>query len=262
MKHLEIRAAMPFSAEKYAIGFRYTTNKMRLLETGAGKGVEIICCESRQDAELGDILYEHSILHLSEQMPRMLRLLSPKSSEEVHIKSNIKFPQVTSTYTNHYMKEAFHITTQEISETGKKVNENALLLDNNKISSRNVITIDILNPPISNNDKSLTPNLETLIPNARQKVLDSDWLQTEPNTMINYQFSDIKFKWFGLQEKVEKILEKELIRINAIYHRRMYYWMDEWYNMTMTDLEASQDTIKQALDEKRHQSEFTGLVTR
>lgn len=260
MRFVEIRIPMPFSVEKHEIGSRYTTSKMRLLETGANKGVEIVIPpEPRQDPDLGNVLYEHSILHLSDQIPRTIRMLSPKGSPEVHIKRHTNYPEVRSEYTNHYMKDAFHIRTQETSIAGKEENNNALLLDEEKVSARRVIAIDILNPRISDENKLLTPNLEKIIPDARQKSLATDWLSTESETMINYQFSEINFKWFGLQERVESILEKTFVRINSIYYRRMYYWIDEWYNMTISDIEKYEETIKEELDKKRNSAEFTGL---
>ncbi len=129
-----------------------------------------------------------------------------------------------------------------------------------QISSRKVINIDIFNPYLSDEDKALTPNLKSFIPDARGQAIDPDWQQKESDVMINYQFSEFEFSWWGIQDKVEIIIERALARVSAIYHRQMYFWMDEWHGMTLADIEAFENSTRDQLVEKRQQAEFTGLT--
>ncbi len=128
MKHIEIRVALPFTLAQYEIGCRYTTNKMMLLETGGNCGWEKVHgFEHGNDSELGNMQFERCILYVNNQLPNLLRTLLPTGSDEIEIQRLSNFPKAKILYTNPaYMKDNFHITTNEVSEPGKSINENAL----------------------------------------------------------------------------------------------------------------------------------------
>ena len=158
------------------------------------------------------------------------------------------------------MKDTFHIHIDGSCETGNIAAENPLMLSDEQLQQRRVIKIDLLDPYLSSDDLSLTPKLATLELQARNnQPLTNNWVNIEENQIMVYNFLDIKFKWWGLQDTMESRIEKSMYRILAIYFRRMYAWMDEWHNLSLTDVENFERETKDKLMTKRTSGEFTGL---
>lgn len=261
-KFVEYRTALPFTTEQYEIASRYTSAKMKLEETGDNKGYETIHnYEPYEQPNLGLGIADYQILHISDQLPTVLRSLLPRGAEELRITNFIKYPRARTEITNpSYMKENFHILIDAICETGNAAAENPLMLPDDKLTQRRVIKIDLIDPYLSTEDLALTPKLADLPLQARDNVpLTSNWQNSEANQIIVCQFFEIEFKWWGLQDSAEARIEKAMYRIFAIYFRRMYAWMDQWHNMTLTDVANYENEVKDKLNQKRLSSEFTGL---
>ncbi|XP_030837746.1 phosphatidylinositol transfer protein alpha isoform-like [Strongylocentrotus purpuratus] len=71
---------------------------------------------------------------------------------------------------------------------------------------------------------------------------------------------EIEFKWFGLQEKVQKDISRAHTRIYTNFYRTLICSLDEWYGMTMEDIRELEAKIKRDLDEARVSGEVRGMV--
>lgn len=57
-----------------------------------------------------------------------------------------------------------------------------------------------------------------------------------------------EFKWLGLQDRVENYMLKSQQRMFTIFHRKIYCWMDQWYGLTMKDIQLLEERIQKELD--------------
>lgn len=65
-----------------------------------------------------------------------------------------------------------------------------------------------------------------------------------------YKLVREKFKWFGLQTRVESLIMTQEERLFRNMHRQLFCWMDEWYGMTMENIrELEAKTAKELVDE-------------
>ncbi|XP_028165148.1 phosphatidylinositol transfer protein beta isoform-like [Ostrinia furnacalis] len=77
--------------------------------------------------------------------------------------------------------------------------------------------------------------------------------------MTCYKLVTAEFKWFGLQSKVENVIQKSERRLFTIFHRQVFCSMDDWYGMTMADIRAIEDRTKEELERLRREGEVRGM---
>ena len=77
--------------------------------------------------------------------------------------------------------------------------------------------------------------------------------------MCCYKLYSIKFKWFGLQTKVESIIQKTVFRLLFNFHRQVFCWIDKWFGMTIEDIRELESKTKEDLDKMRKESEVKGM---
>ena len=67
-----------------------------------------------------------------------------------------------------------------------------------------------------------------------------------------YKLVRERFKWFGLQGRVESLIMSQEERLFRNFHRQLFCWMDEWYGLTMQDIRrleaATADDLKNELE--------------
>merc|ERR1719327_1603035 len=87
--------------------------------------------------------------------------------------------------------------------------------------------------------------------------------------MTCYKLVSVKFKWFGLQNRVEKYVHTAEKRIFTLFHRQVFCWMGPhksindttasgWYGMNMADIRRIEEETKAVLDKERATGEKRG----
>lgn len=66
--------------------------------------------------------------------------------------------------------------------------------------------------------------------------------------MTCYKLVTIKFKWWGLQTRVESMVQSIEQRLFTVFHRQLVCWMDRWHGLTMNDIRRLEEETKHALD--------------
>jgi len=90
-----------------------------------------------------------------------------------------------------------------------------------------------------------------------------------PHCMTCYKLVSVKFKWFGLQSRVEKYVHTAEKRIFTLFHRQVFCWMGPhksindstapgWYGMNMGDIRRIEAETKAQLDKERATGEKRG----
>ncbi|KAJ8287128.1 hypothetical protein GJAV_G00047970 [Gymnothorax javanicus] len=76
--------------------------------------------------------------------------------------------------------------------------------------------------------------------------------------MCAYKLVTVKFKWWGLQSKVENFIHQQERRIFTNFHRQLFCWMDGWVGLTMEDIRRMEDETQKELEEMRTKGSVRG----
>jgi hypothetical protein len=87
--------------------------------------------------------------------------------------------------------------------------------------------------------------------------------------MCAYKLVTVEFKWFGLQNRVEKFIQNVCLiyfyaygkcnmilkflfqserRLFLKFYRQMFCWMDQWYGLTIEDIRRIEEEVKHELN--------------
>eukprot|EP00111_Clytia_hemisphaerica_P001136 TCONS_00003235-protein len=267
----EYRVTLPMSVEEYRIGQLYGVAEASKNETGRGEGIEVVTNEPREEVIPGErsgatmkCQYTYKIFHLSSKVPTFIRSLAPTGSLEIHEQSWNAYPYCRTVYSNHYMKDRFHIVIETRHEPGTGDIDNVHNLPANQLNKRVVEKIDIVNDPCRQVDdkEEEDPTKFKSEKTGRGPIQGSGWEQTQDPVMTCYKLYHIEFQWFGLQGKVESVIVKTVRRLLFNFNRQMFCWIDKWHSMTIEDIRALEDQTKEDLGNMRSNGEVRGMRER
>ncbi|CAI5797246.1 transfer beta isoform isoform X2 [Podarcis lilfordi] len=78
--------------------------------------------------------------------------------------------------------------------------------------------------------------------------------------MCAYKLVTIKFKWWGLQNKIENFIQKQEKRIFTNFHRQLFCWIDRWIDLTMEDIRRMEDETQRELEAMRKKGSVRGTL--
>ncbi|KAI9542389.1 hypothetical protein NQZ68_020736 [Dissostichus eleginoides] len=251
----EFRVILPISVEEYQVGQLYSVAEASKNETGGGEGVEVLKNEPyEKDGEKGQ--YTHKIYHLQSKVPSFVRMLAPSSALNIHEKAWNAYPYCRTVITNEYMKENFliKIETWHKPDTGHL--ENVHGLDPETWKKVDVVYLDIADRT-QVEPKDYKPEED---PCRYKSVktgrgpLGPDWKKELPKKtdcphMCAYKLVTVKFKWWGLQNKVESFIQKQEKRLFTNFHRQLFCWIDKWIDLNMEDIRRMEEETRKELDE-------------
>ncbi|KAI1715998.1 phosphatidylinositol transfer protein [Ditylenchus destructor] len=245
---------MPLSLDEYEKGQRYSVSKSSLNETGGGQGVEILKSEPFESDTLrpGQVVkgtYTHKIYHLYKKAPWFMRKILPEAFFNVEEESWNAFPYSKTVITNpEYMEKDFYVIIETMHTEEDVINDNALDLNKDVLKGREVIYLDIYD------ETHLKPNDTTDETNPRIfrstragfEPLTQGWaIHVEPRIIV-YKNVQVYFKWFGLQNRVERYFHKSYPRLFMKFNREMFCWIDEWIHLSDVELDNyERDAIAQ-----------------
>jgi len=264
----EYRMSLPLSVDEYKIGQLYSVSKISLLETGGGEGVEYVMNEpfEREIPHLKDGntykgQYTYKIIHLQSKLPKFIRVLAPAGSLEIHEESWNAYPTIVTKYSNDYMKKNFHIVLMSHHDDGKTLLDNATNLPAEKLAKRVITDLDIVSYRIDSRDydESEDPTNFKSVKTGRGP-LQKGWSQTHEPLLRVYKSYDIVFKWWGIQEKVERLIVKAISRLLARSNRRLFAWLDEWHGMDIDEIRKYEEKVKLELNDLRNTGGPRGMT--
>ncbi|XP_071094072.1 phosphatidylinositol transfer protein alpha isoform-like [Haliotis cracherodii] len=269
----EFRVTLPVTVDEYQVAQLYSVAQASKNETGGGEGIEVIKNEPFSPSEgqqppdplLGGDFntgqYTYKIYHLQSKVPGYIRLLAPKGSLEIHEEAWNAYPYCRTVITNpEYMKDCFHIVIESLHLPDRGDTANAHRLSPEELKHLDVYNIDITDK-VSNSDykKSTDPKLFKSQKTGRGPLDAPNWQEKVDPVMCAYKLVRAKFKWFGLQSRVEKFIMKQEQRLFTNFHREVFCWMDQWYGLTMKDIRAIEDKTKEELDQSRRTGDVRGM---
>ncbi|KAB0364506.1 hypothetical protein FD754_008662, partial [Muntiacus muntjak] len=215
----------------YQVGQLYSVAEASKNETGGGEGIEVLKNEPyEKDGEKGQ--YTHKIYHLKSKVPAFVRMIAPEGSLVFHEKAWNAYPYCRTIVTNEYMKDDFFIKIETWHKPDLGTLENDYKADE---------------------DPALFQSVKTkrgpLGPNWKKELANSP----DCPQMCAYKLVTIKFKWWGLQSKVENFIQKQEKRIFTNFHRQLFCWIDKWIDLTMEDIRRMEDETQKELETARRQ---------
>ncbi|KAK2837497.1 hypothetical protein Q5P01_014709 [Channa striata] len=176
-------------------------------------------------------------------------------------------PNLDSVVTNEYMKDSFFIKIETWHKPDLGTQENVHKLDNSTWENVTVVPIDIADrSQVSSADykpdedpakyKSVKTGRGPLGPTWKKELAN----KTDCPRMCAYKLVTVKFKWWGLQTKVENFIHEQEKRIFTNFHRQLFCWIDKWVDLTMDDIRRMEAETQRELDELRKQGEVRGTT--
>ncbi|KAM6459122.1 LOW QUALITY PROTEIN: phosphatidylinositol transfer protein alpha isoform [Liasis olivaceus] len=273
----EYRVVLPVSVEEYQVGQLYSVAEASKNETGGGEGVEVLVNEPyERDGERGQ--YTHKIYHLQSKVPPFVRMLAPEGALDIHEKAWNAYPFCRTALfffpcpgfgaviTNEYMKDDFLIKIETWHKADAGMQENVHKLDPEEWKNVEAVYIDIADRShVLSRDykpeedpakfKSVKTGRGPLGPNWKKEL----GKQSECPYMCAYKLVTVKFKWWGLQNKIENFIQKQERRLFTNFHRQLFCWLDRWVDLTMEDIRRMEDETKRQLDEMRERDPLKGM---
>lgn len=261
------------TVDEYQVAQLYSVAQASKNETGGGEGIEVLKNEPFTSTEgvqpKAPLLngnyttgqFTHKIYHLASKVPTYILWLAPKGALEIHEEAWNAFPYCRTVITNpDYMKENFVIKIETMHLPDRGETENAHGLDAEGLRQREVVRIDIAHDPVDRRDYKAEEDPTTFksTKTGRGPLKESGWEKSCDPVMTCYKLVTVEFKWWGLQGKVEKFIQKAERRIFTNFHRQVFCWTDQWHGLTMADIRALEDKTKVELDEQRKRGPVRG----
>lgn len=261
----EYRIIIPLTVEEYHIGQLYGVAEASKNETGGGDGIEIVANEPK-DALLDDQIiksqHTHKIFHLASKVPKIVKQLVSKGALEMHEIAYNAYPYCKTTYLNpDYMKDDFHIDIETKHVAGRGDIENVHNLSQKELLQRKVVVIDIAdNTTCDRRDykESEDPSKFKSVKTNRGPLVGKGWEKNIEPVMCCYKLYRVKFKWWGIQTRVESMILKSVQRLLYNFHRQVFCWIDKWHGMTIEDIRELEERTKNELEELRRKGSVRG----
>lgn len=267
MRIVEYRVVVPTNVKQYQIANLYVCAQRTREMSGGGEGVEILKNEpyERED-EKGQ--FTHKVMHFKSKVPSFIRWVIPDKYLHVHEISHNGYPHFHTVYNCPGMKDDFYllVESQHLPYTDEKsCPDNALNLTEEELKERKIVWLDIVDGrPVPEKPEwdmrdyvCPAAKIETPLVGASSKGTPFPKVfadETKPpkwtlgytgEMVVCVKVVKIKFKWFGLQTKVENYaLDNVFPNTFTDSHRAMFQWADKWYTMTMEDIRKLEDEVQ------------------
>ncbi|XP_030004723.1 phosphatidylinositol transfer protein beta isoform isoform X1 [Sphaeramia orbicularis] len=258
----EYRVVLPVSVEEYQVGQLYSVAEASKNETGGGEGIEVLKNEPyEKDGEKGQ--YTHKIYHLKSKVPGYVKMIAPEGALVFHEKAWNAYPYCRTIVTNEYMKDDFMIKIETWHKPDMGTIENVHDLDEQTWSTVEVVPIDIASKEEVAGGDYKPEEDPALFHSAKtdRGPLGPDWkneLKTDCPYMCAYKLVTVKFRWWGLQTKVENFIHRQEKRIFTNFHRQLFCWIDKWFGLTMEDIRRMEEETQKELEELRKKGPIRG----
>ena len=249
----EYRIVLPVSVEEYQVGQLYSVAEASKNETGGGEGIEVLKNKPyEKEGEKGQ--YTHKMYYMKSKVPWFVKKLAPEGSLVFHEKAWNAYPYCCTIITNEYMKDDFMIKTETWHKADMGTFENVHQLDEQTLKNVEVVPIDIANKDEVAPEDYKPEEDPALFHSTKtgRGPLSPEWkkeLKSECPHMCAYKLVTVKFRWWGLQTKVENFIHKQDKRIFTNFHRQLFCWIDRWVGLSMDDIRKMEDETQKELQE-------------
>ncbi|KAL5477139.1 hypothetical protein EMCRGX_G023888 [Ephydatia muelleri] len=245
---IEYRIPLPLTVEEYKIAQLYIIQK-KSREEGE---VQLITNKPYTDGPNGSGQYTDYIYYIDRHLPGWLRSLAPKTALEVHEESWNAYPYTKTKFSLPFVEKfQIHLETLFVADSGNQ--ENVFNLKGAELNEREIVVMDMVTEQLTGHDykQEEDPHLFRSQKTGRGPLMD-DWRTKPPDRVIMcaYKLMKIEFPYWGLQSKVERLIDHALHQIMLRAHKQAWAWQDEWVGLTMDDIRALERDTQRILQEK------------
>ncbi|CAH8515971.1 unnamed protein product [Schistosoma turkestanicum] len=274
----EFRIILPLTVDEYHVGQLWAVAEASKNETGGGEGIEVLVNEpfnrevnppqsplKANGEEFFSGQYTHKRFYLARKVPGYVRLLAPKGSLEIDEKAWNAYPYCRTVLQNpKYMQDNFTLMIESMHVQDKVNIENVHNLPPKLLAQREVVYIDIVNDQLhsaSDYDPACDPRTYQSIKTGRGPLVGPRWWEnTDLPIMCAYKLVTCEFKWWGIQGRVENMIQNQERRIFLNFNRQVFCWLDKWHGLSMDDIRAIENKTKEELDQQRLVGSIRGTV--
>uniref|UniRef100_A0A1B6C760 Cytoplasmic phosphatidylinositol transfer protein 1 n=2 Tax=Clastoptera arizonana TaxID=38151 RepID=A0A1B6C760_9HEMI len=245
----EYRICMPLSVEEYQIGQLYMIARHSHEQSESGEGVEVVLnCPCEHEVH-GKGQYTEKRIHLSSRLPYWIQSFLPKVFYVIEKAWNY-YPYTITEYTCSFLPKLV-INIQTRFENNNGSNDNCLNLNEEELKNRTVETIDIAYDEINPKHYKEEEDLRFFQSKKTHRgPLIEGWQNTTSPIMCSYKFVQTSFEVWGLQTKVEELIQKSIRDILLLGHRQAFAWIDEWYGMSLVDVRVYEGEMQRQTNVK------------
>ncbi|KAK0174351.1 hypothetical protein PV327_010133 [Microctonus hyperodae] len=252
----EYRICMPLTVEEYRIGQLYMIARHSHEQSNSDEGVEVITNTECADPVYGQGQYTEKKIHLSSKLPYWIQALIPRIFY-IYEKAWNYYPFTITEYTCSFIPK-FQISIKTRYEDNNGSSENVLGLDSIELTSREVDFVDIAYDELSAKyyKEEEDPKFFQSKKSGRGPLVEG-WCQTTQPIMCSYKLVNASFEIWGMQARVEDFIHKWIREILLLGHRQAFTWIDEWYDMQLSDVRNYEKEMHAATNDKivpKHQS--------
>ncbi|CAL1616154.1 unnamed protein product [Knipowitschia caucasica] len=258
----EYRVVLPCSVEEYQVGQLFSVAEASKNETGGGEGIEVLTNEPYvENGVKGQ--YTHKIYRIKSKVPGFVAMLAPEGAFVFHEKAWNAYPYCKTVVTNDYMGNNFYLEIKTWHKPDLGEQENVHKLDKETLASRVVVPIDIADSSQvsaadykSDEDPTIFKSVKT-----GRGPLGPNWKRDSScPKMCAYKLVTVKFKWWGLQNRVENFVHEQEKRIFNNFHRQLFCWIDKWVELSMDDIRRMEAETQKELEELRKKGALRGTT--
>ncbi|KAJ0057553.1 hypothetical protein NL108_009314, partial [Boleophthalmus pectinirostris] len=206
------------------------------------------------------------------KVPAYVKMIAPEGALVFHEKAWNAYPYCRTSkayFFNEYMKDDFMIKIETWHKPDMGTLENAslsccycflmYLLQVHNLDEQTWGTVEVVPIDIANNEEVATADYKqeedpTIFHSAKtgRGPLGPEWkneLKEDCPHMCAYKLVTVKFRWWGLQTKVENFIHRQEKRIFTNFHRQLFCWIDKWVGLTMEDIRRMEEETQKELEE-------------
>eukprot|EP01134_Creolimax_fragrantissima_P001666 CFRG1666T1 len=251
MKIKEYRVVMPFTVAEYKIAQTYMVARHSHDETAeGGEGFEFTLRETCKDDIHGDGIYTEKKAYLSDKLGPWLKQLVPRVFYVCEKAWNY-YPRTHTEYFCSFLPLFFiQVDTVYLNDAG--TTENALGLDAESLSVREVCVIDVANreniPAINKKD---VPDLTTFKSKETGRgPFKEGWMTTSEPVMCSYKAVRVAFDVWGMSNIVEANVTKWIQDALVVVHAQAVGWIDEWINLSEEEVREFEEKMRHRMNDK------------
>eukprot|EP00002_Diphylleia_rotans_P018981 TRINITY_DN3667_c0_g1_i3.p1 TRINITY_DN3667_c0_g1~~TRINITY_DN3667_c0_g1_i3.p1 ORF type:complete len:532 (+),score=64.84 TRINITY_DN3667_c0_g1_i3:94-1689(+) len=244
----EYRMCMPFTVEEFRIAQRFLVARSSKQRTLRGERVEILKNEPFSD-ENGTGQYTHKVYHVGNSVPSWTRAIIPANALAIEEQAWNCYPRTRTIMSCPFFGEKLKIEVITIFCDDRGEQENIFQLDQATLKKRTVDVIDLAYDDVSH--LKMEHNTDPTTFNSTRTgrgPLPRGWQKTTSPVMCSYKICYAEFNYWGFQSKVEQFIHQFALRDNILKgHREAFCWIDEWYDLTMADIDRIELETQQEL---------------
>lgn len=242
------------TVDEYHIGQLYAVMHASAKETGGDTAVEIV--ENRpftDEMDMASGQYTYKIYHIEQRLPRILRALGPKSMMLVEERAWSSYPDIYMVITNPLLGSRLEIAVRSAHLPDRGTTENVFNLSPQQLKERQVVVLDIGKDCVNDShtkDADAYNPAEVVSKKTGRGPLVGNWIAAAEPVMCAYKLISIKCAIFGIQGRIEKLLDGVEHGLYLRFHKQIFTLLDEWFGMSLEDIRREEDRLKAQLDEK------------